>query len=195
MNKKFVIILAAACVVCLGIGIFIGGGLSQNNLSATGASVGSFQNVNVGSEVDALTALIEDTQDKIEDIQGRIQAKFSDLQVINDKISAAGSARGEVVHMIKTKAFNMTSSIYDNCNKIGLSVPTWGTVLSPTEWKNLETKIQDRMDALRAEADTAYSDINTLNTKYNYALDEMADLTKRLHDATMRDIQNRDKVS
>jgi hypothetical protein len=83
--------------LCLGAGVFIGGGLSQGNLLATGASIGSVQNVNVGSEIDALTAQISDVQKSIQDIEGRIQAKVSDLQGINDKLSIAGNTRDEPV--------------------------------------------------------------------------------------------------
>jgi peptidoglycan hydrolase CwlO-like protein len=196
MNKKYVIILAAACAFCLGIGIFIGGGLSQNNLSATGASIGSFQNVNVGSEVDALTAEIEDMQKTIQDIEGRIQAKVSDLQGINDKISAAGNTRSDVISMSgKGDSAKMTSYIYNDCVGMGINVSCQpGDTLSSAEWKKIVSKIEGRMDALNAEADTAISDLNALNQEHENALNQMAALTQRLHEALMRDAQNRDKA-
>lgn len=196
MNKKYVIILAAACVVCLGAGIFIGGGLNQNNLSATGVSIGSVQNVSIGSEVDAITAQIEDMQKSIQDIEGRIQAKASDLQNINDKLSAAGKIRGDVIVMTeKGDSVNMTSSVYNDCIGMGVDVPCQpGVALNIEEWKKLASKITDHMDALQADADTARSDIDKLNQEYESALNQMAVLTERLHDAMMRDVQNRDKA-
>jgi peptidoglycan hydrolase CwlO-like protein len=196
MNKKYAIILAAACIVCLGIGIFIGGGLSQNNLSATGASIGSVQNINIGSQVDALTAQIEDMQKNIQDIQGRIQAKVSYLQGINDKLSAAGKIRGDVIVMTgKGDSANMTSSVYNDCIGMGVNVPCQpGVALNIEGWKKLASKITDHMDALQADADTARSDIDKLNQEYENALNQMATLTQQLHDAMMRDVQKRDKA-
>lgn len=196
MNKKYVIILAAACVVCLGAGVFIGGGLKENNLSATGASIGSVQNGSVGSEVDSILSQISDLQDKMQDIENSMEAKTTDSLNISNKIVTAVNTRGEVIRIIRAgDSANMPSSIYDNCNEIGVTVSTPGAALSHAEWKDVEAKIKGRKEALEAESDTVCSDLNALNEEHEDALNQMAALTQRLHDAMMRDRGNAEKAS
>lgn len=197
MSRKYLIIMIAACVICLGAGAFIGAGLNQSNLSATGVSIGSLPSGNIlGSEVDNIIAMQQETQKKIDMIKGAIAAKSDDIQDILAEIKKANTVLCDVSQaMSAEKSAYMTSGICSGCNETGVKL-SWqpGDALKREDWIKVAESIKDRMDELQDKLTAANSDLQNIMQQHDNALKEMAELNKRLYDARMKERERSEKA-
>lgn len=174
MNRKYLIIMIATCLVCLGIGAFIGAGLRQNNLAATAASI--------ESQVESIIDEIDDAQKKIEELEDKIGPKSSALNELYYKGRIVSNTRREVVEIIAAENYiNMPYGIYDNCDEVGVNAPQPDTVMSSADWDALYKKLKSLTIELQNEINTAESELSILNEEYQNAIKQMKELLQELH--------------
>lgn len=116
MSKKYLIIMIAACIVCLGTGVFIGTGFKENNLAATGASQA------VASEdLNALPEAANEDFAAMEPADLQIALKdYSDrLRVMEKRQEAAKKVIAELNEVSYLDCWVITDGLYKNVSFLG----------------------------------------------------------------------------
>lgn len=207
MNKKNLIIIIAACVVCLGAGVLIGSGLNQKNLSATSAD----QSLVIDSALkDEDVAEITAMQAALTGMENTLQEYAQRLQVINEKRKQARTTLAEIRDMIEEEAFVMTDEMYNDLRDMietgddevfealikdlrdldMMLTCKPGDTLSIAEWKAIEAEVETIMNGLGEVSDLAQYDLQNVQQDYSQAVNTIAAIMKQAYDDSMKIISN-----
>lgn len=188
MSRKNLIILVAACIVSLGIGVVIGGGLKENNLSATGVNqVKPVQDATVEFDPGAVADEIESVKKTIAALKDEVDAKKNISEEKRARAQSVSAVLADLSVIVKsTKSKEMTQAIYDMCRELDIDTSCKpGDILDRRQWKGIESVIDNELDLLYQEAGIADSDLQSVTKEYNRALNLLENLMK-LYDSMMK---------
>jgi hypothetical protein len=206
MSKKFLIILVAVCIVSLGVGVVIGGGLNQNNLSATAAcDIKAIQGeldayLNGDNDADpeylysailGMEAVLSEYAQRAQNINAMEKAVRVTLTEIRGMIEEGSmemtdeiySDLGYIIEEGSTEIFEEIYSCFRELNKTVSCKP--GDMLSRTEWEAIAAKAQNLFNTLRDLSDLAKYDLQKVYQDYNQAVQTIAAIMKAQQDSVM----------
>lgn len=206
MSKKYLIIMIAACALCLGAGVIIGGGLNQTNLFATGAgSAKAIEDlIASGADVDSMTLALSGMESQLQGYAQRVQnmnqrnkQARTTLAEIREMISEGSLVMSEDIcgslrDMIEAgKDDEVYEAIYRGLRELEATLSfKAGDALSAAQWEAIKAEVEDIVSSLGNASDLAQFDLQKVYQDYQQAVNTLAAVMKQQYDDSMRIISD-----